>query len=83
MHMNGKANAERLIQAELSARGKQLTDAVWKAMDWRAKKLVLMESECGQQAENGLAMEGIKTDNIDTLAPLSSEMKAYLDELIE
>ena len=52
-------------------------------MDWRAKKLVLKNSECGQQAENGLAMEGIKTDNIDALTPLSSEMKAFHDELIE
>ena len=30
-----------------------------------------------------LAMEGIKTDNIDALTPLFSEMKAFHDELIQ
>lgn len=82
-HMNGKANAERILRAELTARGIVFSDVKWNKMEWKEKKLKLKEHECGQKAKQGQGKGGIEVSDVKAVKPVSDELIAFLRDRIE
>ena len=91
-HMGGAVNANKIMRAELEARGLKYNNKKWDGMSWNDKKKALKKHEVGRVAkecaEDSLEQGGnnvtkgsaAAVNTIDGVVPQSDELKAFLDQ---